>query len=121
MPPCKEDVVLSVTAGDRHVDFTSYVSSLDEDQLTKLANLSFLELAVKNGIDSNPADFAAVSVKAIKRLQESKKNNLVDKFSFSIAQNRPGTDDALFPLNRMPFGLVEYQIEFFSATNIMQV
>ena len=27
----------------------------------------------------------------------------------------------LMPLDRMPFGLIEYQLEFFTATNIMQV
>ena len=103
------------------VDFADVISSLDEAQLTELANLSFLELALKSGIDSNPADFASLSVSAMKKLQVQKKNNLVYKFAFCIAKNRPGSDETLFPMDRMPFGLVEYQIEFFSATNVMQV
>ena len=103
------------------VDFTAVISSLNEAQLTELANLCFLELALKNGIDSNPADFVSLSVSAMKKLQEQKKNNLVYKFAFCLARNRPGSDKTLFPLDRMPFGLVEYQIDFFSATNIMQV
>ena len=57
----------------------------------------------------------------MKKLQVQKKNNLVYKFVFCIAKNRPGSDETLFPIDRMPFGLVEYQIEFFSLTNIMQV
>ena len=43
------------------------------------------------------------------------------KFSLCIASNRPGSNDSPFPINRMPFGMAEYQIEFFSATNIMGV
>ena len=56
--------------------FADVISSLDEAQLTELANLSFLELALKSGIDSNPADFASLSVNAMKKLQVQKKNNL---------------------------------------------
>lgn len=97
------------------------ISELDDASLSDIANVSFLKLAVKNGIDTNPADFASQSIRAMKRLQEHGKNNLLYKFAFCIANTRPGSDVPLFPLKRMPFGLVEYQIEFFSATNIAQV
>ena len=97
------------------------ISTLEMGELNEIANFSFLELANKNGIDTNPADFASLSVKAMKRLKEHNKNNLVYKFSMCIDSNQPGKDDPLFALTRMPFGLVEYQIEFFCATNIMQV
>eukprot|EP00058_Branchiostoma_floridae_P027248 XP_002612739.1 hypothetical protein BRAFLDRAFT_97281 [Branchiostoma floridae] len=36
-------------------------------------------------------------------------------------RNRPGTDEPLMPLERMPFGLVQYQIDFFTCTNVQQV
>jgi len=97
------------------------ISSLEIGKLQEIANFSFLELANRNGINTNPADFASLSITAMKRLQEHNKNNLVYKFAMCIGSNQPGTDDPLFPLTRMPFGLVEYQMEFFSATNIMQV
>ncbi|KAI8517539.1 hypothetical protein Bbelb_035560 [Branchiostoma belcheri] len=38
-----------------------------------------------------------------------------------VGQNRQGTDEPLMPLNRMPFGLVQYQIEFFTCTNVQQI
>ncbi|KAI8503729.1 hypothetical protein Bbelb_187000 [Branchiostoma belcheri] len=41
-------------------------------------------------------------------------NNWQTKFAQCVGQNRQGTDEPLMPLNRMPFGLVEYQIEFFT-------
>lgn len=115
----KESVEISATSTNIgtcktfSADIAALISSLDEAQLTELANLSFLKMALKSGIDSNPADFASLSVNAMKKLQEQKKNNLVYKFAFCIAQNRPGSDETFFPLDRMPFGLVEYQIEFF--------
>lgn len=102
-------------------DLKNAISVLDDASLSDITNVSFLKLAVKNGIDTNPADFASQSIRAMKRLQEHGKNNLLYKFAFCIANTRPGSDVPLFPLKRMPFGLVEYQIEFFSATNIAQV
>jgi len=103
------------------VNLTSVIAGLDDTELIHFANLVFLELALKNGINSNPANFAELAVCAMKRLQENGKNNLVYKFALCIATNRPESNDSLFPLNRMPFGMVEYQIEFFSSTNIMQI
>ena len=84
-------------------------------------NISLLKLAIKNGIDTNPADFASQSVRAMKHLQDHGKSNLLYKFDFFIANTHPGSDVPLFQLERMPFGLVEYQIEFFAATSITQV
>ena len=97
------------------------IAGLDDTEFIHFANLVFLKLALKNGINSNPANFAELAVCAMKPLQENGKNNLVYKFALCIATNRPGSNDSLFPLNRMPFGMVEYQTEFFSSTNIMQV
>ena len=102
-------------------DLKNAISVLDDASLSDVANVSFLKLAVKNGIDTNPADFASQSIRAMKQLQEHGKNNLLYKFAFCIANSRPGSDVPLFPLTRMPFGLVEYQIGFFSVTNIAQV
>ncbi|KAK3712315.1 hypothetical protein QZH41_017251, partial [Actinostola sp. cb2023] len=42
--------------------------------------------------------------------------------NFLLTTNkRSGIEEPLFPLDRMPFGLVAYQIEFFACTNIMQI
>lgn len=68
------------------------ISSLEMGKLNEIANFSFLERANKNGIDTNPADFASLSVTAMKRLQEHNKNNLIYKFSMCIGSNQPGAD-----------------------------
>ena len=103
------------------VNLKSLMAGLDSAELVELANLAFLELAIQNGINSNPANFAELVMHAMKRLQDNGKNNLIYKFALCIASNRPGSNDSLFPINRMPFGLMEFQIELFSATNIMGV
>ena len=57
----------------------------------------------------------------MKTLKNHIKGNLIYKFAMWIAETCPSTGQSLFPLDRMPSGLVEFQIEFFSATNIMGV
>ena len=52
----------------------------------------------KNGINSNPANFAELAVQAIKHLQEKGKSNLLYKFAVCIANNRPGSNGSLFLL-----------------------
>jgi hypothetical protein len=54
-------------------------------------------------------------------LQRANKPNILYKLAYCIATKKPGTTEPLFPLDRMPFGLVQHQIEFFSSTNVSQV
>ena len=51
-------------------------------------------------------NFAELAMHAMKRLQDNGKNNLIYKFALCISSNRPGSNDSLFPINRMPFGMV---------------
>ena len=38
-----------------------------------------------------------------------------------VVKRTPDSDESLMPLRRMPFGLVQYQIEFFTASSANQV
>ena len=82
---------------------------------------NLLCLQKKSGINSNPESFVSISVEAMKRLQDYKKNNLVYKFSKTIATDRLKEKIPLLQVDRMPFGLVEYVIEFHTYTNTMYV
>ena len=62
-----------------------------------------------------------MSIKAMELLKMNNKNNLLYKFALALCNTKPGTNEPVFPMDRMPFGLVEYQIEFFSCTHIKQV
>ena len=84
----------------------------------EVIDTQFVRTAVAEGIDSNPADFASLSLGAMKVLQAAGKPNLIYKWSKCVF----GEDGKpLIPLHRMPFGLIQYQMEFFMCTNVMQV
>jgi hypothetical protein len=94
---------------------------LSNDDQLELTNNTFLMLANSFGIDSNPGDFVQLALNSMINLQSNNKSNLIYKCAYCIGTKRPGSSDTLFPLSRMPFGLVQFQIEFFSCTNITQV
>lgn len=78
----------------------------------------FLDAAVSKGIDTNPADFTSLSLGAMMVLKENGKPNLIHTWAKCVY----GEDGKpLMPVNRMPFGLIQYQMQFFTATNVMQV
>ena len=78
----------------------------------------FAKTAITEGIDTNLADFVSISLGAMKVLQAAEKPNLIYKWSKCVFGDN-GT--SLMPLHRMPFGLIQYQMEFFTCTNVMQV
>ena len=94
------------------------VSKLPSCNREKLLDELFLTLAKETGITSNPLTFLSTSLKGMKFLQDNGKPNLISKWSRCIwgPDGKPKLD-----IHRMPFGLIEYQIEFFSCTNVNQV
>lgn len=102
-------------------DLDKLLDAMGQSELTALANSLFLKLAVMSSIDSNPADFCSQSLNAMIALKENNKSNLIYKFAQAINLRHPTTNQALFPMDRMPFGLIQYQIEFFTCTHISQV
>ena len=81
----------------------------------------YLWVACKKGITSNPRSFIQLSLEAMKRLEDNDKVNLVFKFCQGLAQDRPDKSGPLIPIHRMPFGLLQHCIEFFTCTSVMQV
>ena len=81
------------------------------EEIAKFMDGTFLSLAMKNGLSSKPKYFVSNSIKAMKRLSSENKPNLVYKF----------TNSPVIQLDRMPFGLLEYVIQFFTVSNANQV
>jgi hypothetical protein len=82
----------------------------------------FLTLAMSNGLCSNPKHFVSNSIKAMKKLSSNDKPNLVYKFRQMLnLQKASNPMEPVIQLDRMPFGLLEYVIQFFTAININQV
>ena len=78
-------------------------------------------VACKKGIASNPRSFIQLCLGAMKRLEDNNNVNLVFKFCQGLALDRPDKSGPLIPIHRMPFGLMQYCIEFFICKNVMQV
>lgn len=91
---------------------------LHEQDQRMLLNKWFLQQATEVGIDTNPAYFATLSLEAMLMLQRNGKPNLVNKWCSCLYndEGKPSLD-----LNRMPFGMLQYIIEFFTCTHVAQV
>ena len=79
----------------------------------------YLQAANNMGINTNPADYASMSLAAMVELQNNKKPNLVYKWSQCFTRKSEGKP--VLQMNRMPLGIIQFQIEFFSCTNSMQL
>ena len=120
----KKDVVLKILK-EMHLSTSTLMEligvlyqSLPFQEKMVVLDKQFVGAAIAQGIDTNPADFASISQGAMKVLQDNGKPNLIYKWSKCVF----GEDGKpLMPLQRMPFGLIQYQMEFFTCTNVMQV
>ena len=64
----------------------------------------------------------SLTLSAMDTLRAAEKSpDLVTKFARTISEKRPDSGDSLMPLHRMPFSLIEFQIEFFTASYVNQV
>lgn len=75
----------------------------------------------KMGITTNVLNFPQLSLYAMKKLQDLDKSNTVYNLSKVISESRPDGSDSLMPLRRMPFGMIQFIVDFFASTNVMQV
>ena len=126
VPPAEQaqlatTLLKSLSVIDKTKCIKAAFKDLNIDDADFLANMVFFELALKKDINTYPTDFAKLSSDAMMCLQKKNKPNLMHKFAKCIAECKPGSDEPLMPLDRMPFGLIQYQIEFFSCTNTSQV
>ena len=94
---------------------------LPRNELIVCADKVFLHLADLQGETCNPVNYVSLSLEAMKTLSIISQSSLICKFVYMLGTKRPGSGEPLMPINRMPFGLMQYQIEFFSSTNVMQV
>ena len=99
----------------------SLLDQKDSSDVLDLLDQLYSWIACKKGISSNIRTFLHLSLDAMKRLEDNNKVNLVLKFCQGLAVDRPDKTGPLIPIHRMPFGLLQYCIEFFTCTNVMQV
>ena len=70
-----------------------------------------------------PTDFLDLSLKAMMKLNQAGRSNVVynNIMVKAIGTNRSNSDDSLLPLTRMPMGLIEHCVNFFSSSQLQQV
>lgn len=74
----------------------------------------FMDSAVLQGTKKIPADSLALGAMMV--LQENRNPNLIHTWAKCVYWE---VGKPLIPIHRMAFGLIEYQMQFFTAPNIM--
>lgn len=95
---------------------------LDEgsSQLTS-AQKRFQQYALTKAGIIVPSDFLELSLAAMVRLKEAGRTNIVYNMVKAIGTQRPNSEQSLLPVTKMPMGLLEYCVNFFSSTHLQQV
>ncbi|XP_063448946.1 uncharacterized protein LOC134728306 isoform X2 [Mytilus trossulus] len=81
----------------------------------------FESVAEEEGLKVGTANFTSLSLRAMKTLKENSKPNVVTDFVKCLGTKRPNSQEPLMPVTRMPFGLIQHQIQFFCASDIRQI
>ncbi len=86
-----------------------------KDQLCFISKLFEIHAAALYGVVV-PSDFLELSLKAMKELRAVGRSNVLYGLAKVIGTKRPDSDESLLPLSRMPMGLLEHCVNFFSST-----
>lgn len=68
-----------------------------------------------------PSDFLLLTVEGMKHLRANGRSNVIYKLAKGLGTMRSDGSDSLFPVKRMPMGLIEYNTTFFTSRTINQV
>ena len=97
-------------------------SNIDSDEqlkiLTKLLSYTFHHRGVTISL---PDDFLHLTCEALKNLKRNGRSNLVYALVQGLGTLRVDGSDTLLPQKRMPIGMIEYVLNFFTASSIQKV
>ena len=89
---------------------------LPEEAQRMTLNTLFAKLS-----QSSHMDFPSLSIHVMDWLQKNNKTNILYNLAYGLATQRPNGSDSRLPVKRMPFGLLEYNINFFAANTVEAV
>lgn len=93
-----------------------------EEQLSVLVELfSWLDTAQHDDQPLFPPDFLNFVFCAAQQLRDCGRLNVLYLLAKCLATIRPDRSDSVIPVKRMPMGLLEYTIGFFTVNSIQQV
>lgn len=96
------------------------IAQLPQSNLVELSHM-FEEYVCRNTDCSIPGDFLLLTVEALKHLRANGRSNVIYTLAKGLGTMRPDASDSLFPAKRMPMGLIEYNVNFFTSYSINQV
>lgn len=68
-----------------------------------------------------PENFLELSLSAMEKLNAAGRTNVVYNLVKSIGTKRPGSEESCLPVSRMPMGLLEHCVNFFSSSTVQRV
>lgn len=107
-----------------HESLASIVSVMSQTQVAdhmKVVSQLFSKCLEEKGVDSMPEDFLDLVASGLNNLHQSRRSNILYSLAKGIGTLRGDGSDTLFPLKRMPAGLIEYAINFFVASSPQMV
>ena len=87
------------------------------EQVTVIESLFAITRKAAN-IKPTPTGFVTDSISVMQHLQENQKTNVLAGTAYVLGSMRPDHSDSLLPIQRMPFGLIEHCINFYSAKSL---
>ena len=105
-----------------NIDVTDLMSSFksqfetltSSDQLNLLAELLSKHAETYYQV-TLPGDFLQSSLNSMQRLQSFGKVNVLHELAKGLGTLRPDSSEPLFPISRMPFGMLQYMVTFFNC------
>lgn len=99
---------------------SDFVSSLPFDDSVSIIDALFCQVSSSINLLKNSTNFISHSLQAMQTLQINNKPNMMYMLARVLSEKQPN-GKPLLRTDRMPFGLIQYQIEFFNSTHINQV
>ena len=93
--------------------FAESIDKLPLDEQLDLISDCFSTHASRYYGLSVPKDFVKLSLCAMRRLKDVGKLNVIYGLAMGIGTEPPDGSDSCFPTTRMPFGLLQYMVQFF--------
>ena len=104
--------------------FSSFIQQFEKltgPNQTEILELLFSIACKTHEISSLPHRYIHNSLSAMRYLQSRSKSNILDGAARVFGNMRRDKSDSMFPTKRMPFGLLEYCINFYSSKSCSEV
>ena len=97
------------------------IATLDADKQLKILSELFSTYLQHNSCVSPPHDLLKLLVLGMERLKNAGRKNVIYLLAKALGTPRPDGSDSLLPVSRMPMGLLEHMVNFFTASSVQQV